>query len=225
VIKKVVYLSCLLAASVPFAQATPIFGCTAGAECNGNEYAVFEVSHLGSTYVLELDIKVTNSYTGNLTDSINAVALKNMISSYTSPVLISAPGTLSDWTFVGLGLNAGGCKDQGETGLCAETTSGAGWPLFSSGTPVGILAWQFQFDSPDELDTTAHIKYQYVDSNGDKVGSLGSWDIGIQCLDGECGSAPPAEVVPEPVTMLLTGAGLVGIYFIGRRRRRTAPKA
>ena len=64
-----------------------------------------------------------------------------------------------------------------------------------------MLSWLFQFDSPDALADTATIKYTYVNSAGSKVGSLGSWDIAIQ--------GRPVSTIPEPISMLLTGTGIV----------------
>src|SRR5262245_28998689 len=108
-LKKALYTTCLLAAGVPLAQGAPVFGCSGGSACNGNQYEVFEVSHVGNTYVIQLDIKVLNSYTGNLTDYINSVSLKDFVSSWSNDSLISAPGGVGNWTYQNNELNANGC--------------------------------------------------------------------------------------------------------------------
>jgi hypothetical protein len=41
------------------------------------------------------------------------------------------------------------------------------------------------------------------------------------CTDNSLkGSGPPTEVVPEPITMILLGSGLLGVGGAARRRRR-----
>jgi hypothetical protein len=201
--------------ALPLAQASTSFSC--GGDCNGNLYAVSMLSHSGNTYTLEYDIQVTNSYTGGPSDFINAVSLKDFVSDFTSPLLIEAPGGVSNWNVSSHGITANGCGEGNTKSLCAQST-GTGTALFSGSTPAGILSWVFQFDSSSDLNPSAHIKYLYVNSEGSKVGSLGSWDLTIQCTNGDCGGIPPQELVPEPLSMGLAGAGLVGIYFLRRRK-------
>ncbi|MEQ1886851.1 MAG: PEP-CTERM sorting domain-containing protein [Bryobacteraceae bacterium] len=58
------------------------------------------------------------------------------------------------------------------------------------------------------------------DDNDNHPVTVDDCDINIYCHDGNCGNTPPAaSTVPEPVTMGLTGAGLMSIYFIRRRRK------
>src|SRR5262249_24120372 len=153
--------------------------------------------------------KVMAGYTGNQSDLINAVALKSFVTSDSNEQLISAPGGVANWDFFTDGeLNASGCSGpkNGDTRLCAQAKSPSlGAALFSGGSPVGVLSWQFQFDSPDALNTTAGIKYLYVNTSGDKVGDLGSWDIATQCTNGLCASS-----VPEPTSLALFATVLLG---------------
>ena len=67
------------------------------------------------------------------------------------------------------------------------------------------------------MGDTAHIKYHYIDNLGNNVGSLGSFDVDIQCIGGDC--SVPSTTVPEPVTSALIGSGLIGLYFMRRRYR------
>ena len=192
--------------------AGPLFGCTAGTDCNGNAYAVSVVSHVGNTYQLELDIQVLPTYTGNQwTDTVEAVALKDFVSAFSNFSLVSAPGGVGSWTLNQHELDANGCQNGNSHGLCAVAEPGPG---FTSGD---ILSWVFQFDTLDFLNTTSHIKYEYEDASGKKIGSLGSWDIVIQDCTGR--TCTPLQQAPEPQTLALLGLGLLALAF-GQRKRK-----
>ncbi|MBZ5676059.1 MAG: PEP-CTERM sorting domain-containing protein [Acidobacteriia bacterium] len=191
--------------------AAPILSCPVTvAQCNGNEYAVSELSNIGNTYQLELDIHVLATYTGNqFTDLVNALQLKNFASgTITNTSVVSAPGGLGLWNpLLPNELSANAC-DGGSTGaprMCDQAKSPSLGAAFGLGD---MLSWVFQFDTTGTLNSTAEIKYLYVTSSGDKVGSLGSYAIGIQ-------SSP----VPEPVSMSLVGGGLVVLGLLRRKRR------
>lgn len=199
----------LFAAALGSLQASPVLSCgSTTAECNGNEYAVYELSNIGNTYQLELDIHVLSTYTGNqFTDLVNAVQLKNFASgTITNASIVSAPGGLSLWNplspneLTGTGCNGG---SNGAVRLCEQAKSPSLGASFGLGT---TLSWVFQFDTTGSLNSTADLKYLYIDSQDNKVGNLGS-PIGIQ-----------TSSVPEPVSLSLVGIGLVGIGLIGRRR-------
>jgi len=199
-------------------SASPVFSCSAPtvSDCDGNLYAIWVVSQTATSYDLEVQIKVTNSYTGSTTDSINALAIiPDNNGSFTNASLIAhPPGT---WTLMNGGLNDSGCDGTGTPFICAQAT-GNGAPLFVSGV-AQTLSWEFLITGtlPVSGDTT-ELKYHYVDTNGAKVGSLGSFAVGIQCIDASCGGGGGGQAVPEPLSFLLAGTGLIGMYFIGRRR-------
>ena len=191
-------------------QASPILSCPVTVvKCNGNEYAVSVLSNIGNTYQLELDIHVLSTYTGNqFTDLVNAVQLKNFASgTITNTSIVSAPGGLSLWNPLSPNeLSAGGC-DGGSSGtvrMCDQAKSPSLGAAFGLGD---TLTWVFQFNTTGSLNSTAEIKYLYVDSSGTKVGDLGSYSIGIQ-----------NNAVPEPVSLSLVGGGLVLLGLLRRRR-------
>lgn len=200
--------------------AGPVYSCGGGSACDGNLYAIWVVSQTATSYVLDVGLQVTPSYTGSTTDSINGLAIiPNNQGSFTTASLTGHP-TTGTWTYQTGGLDSSGCNGSGASYICASAT-GTGSHLFTfpinggTATP-NLLVWQFTVNgTPPSLGDTAHIKYNYVDLGGNHVGDLGSFDVGIQCTGGN-GCA--ASAVPEPVTSALMGSGLIGLYFLRRRR-------
>jgi hypothetical protein len=182
------------------------------------------VSQTATSYVLDVGVQVTTGYTGSTIDSIKGLAIiPDNQKSFTSASLTGHPST-GTWSYQAGGLNATGCDGSGVGYICAAST-GTGSHLFSF--PVGggaatpnLLVWQFTIiGTPPSLGNTAHLKYTYVDLSGNHIGSVGSFDIAIQCIGGTgCDAAPTSA--PEPVTSALIGSGLVGLYFLRRRLPR-----
>jgi len=205
-------------------NAGPVYSCGGGSACDGNLYAVWVVSQTATSYVLDVGVQVTSSYTGSTVDSIKGLSLiPDNQKTFSSASLTSHPLT-GTWSYQTGGLNATGCDGSGGGYLCAAAT-GTGSHLFSF--PVGggtatpnLLVWQFTIiGTPPSLGNTAHIKYNYVNLSGTHVGDLGSFDVAIQCIGGTgCAAAPVGA--PEPVTSALIGSGLVGLYFLRRRLPR-----
>ncbi len=161
----------LFVAGLGSLQASPILSCASTVtKCNGNEYAVFEVSNIGNTYQLELDIHVLNTYTGNqFTDLVNSVQLKNSASgTITNTSIVSAPGGLGVWNPLSHNeLSANAC-DGGSSGtvrMCEQAKSPSLGAAFGLGD---TLSWVFQFDTTGSLNSTAELKYLYVDSKARK---------------------------------------------------------
>ena len=207
--------------------AGPIYSCGAGSACNGNLYAVWVVSQTATSYVLDVGIQVTNNYLvandgpGSHSDYINGLAIiPDNNGTHTGANLSGHPAGI--WSLQS-GLTAGGCSGSGAPYVCAGA-SGNGSNLFtySNGTYIPkTIVWQFTFQgTPPSLGDTARIKYHFINNLGTNVGSLGSFDLAIQCLGGNgCVADSPANspTVPEPVTSALVGSGLIGLYFLRRR--------
>ena len=190
-------------------QGSPILSCPVSLDqCNGNEYAVSQLSHIGNTFQLELDIHILSTYTGNqFTDLVNTVQLKNFASgTITNTSVVSVPNGL--WNLVSPNeLTANGC-DGGSGGtvrMCDQAKSPSLGATFGLGD---TLSWVFQFDTTGSLNNTAELKYRYVDLQGNKIGSLGSYDIAIQTGASN----------PEPFSFSLVGGGLL-VFGLLRRYR------
>jgi len=191
----------LLSLAMP-AGATPI-----GPDCGTCQGATYELTYSGSpisstpttqTFEITLTINPTGYNGGGA--FINAVAPK--VSSAVDAVkLVSAPGTLTNWTTMTGGINANGCSGSGSGFVCAKDTS----PPTDAPVPfAGTYSWVFDLTVPTGglTPNSGSIKVQYTDGSGNKVGSLVSEEITL-------------EVIPEPSTLLLVAAGL-GV--LARRR-------
>jgi hypothetical protein len=60
--------------------------------------------------------------------------------------------------------------------------------------------------------------YPFVNGTGTGTLTLGGGKLPLLCLSNDCSNGN-ATSVPEPVASALTGTGLIGMYFIRRRRR------
>ena len=132
----------LFAMALGSLQASPLLSCpSTNVKCNGNEYAVFELSQVGNTFQLELDIHVLSTYTGNqFTDLVNSVQLKNFASgTITNTSIVSAPGGLSLWNPLSPNeLSANAC-DGGSSGtvrMCEEAKSPSLGAAFGLGSTL-----------------------------------------------------------------------------------------
>ena len=215
---------CLLFWLPGSASATPVFTCGATtAVCNGLTYAVTYDGQFGLQQQYSLWIRTSSAYTGNTTDLIKGVALSEMagLGAGSHATLVAAPGGVANWDFSLKELNANGCGGGGTNSLCAEfdVTGAYGYAL--AFTPATVYTWSFRYNNTGVADPQAHIKYEFVrgvavgngkgsNAIGAKVGSLGSWDIGIQTNFN-------VQFVPDAgSTVTLLGLGLLAVGVLRR---------
>jgi len=164
----------------------------------------------GNTYDVFLKIDATGFSQGS--GYLDAVAMQFKTGSDIATVtLVDAPGGTSGWSLPDPGgLNKGGCNGLGATSgdVCFQNTGAD--PAVPA---TGIYNFEFAVTLPgtDALTAASDIKAAYntaADNSGKNLG-LTSQSITIQ-----------QAAVPEPGTVGLLGAGLVGISFMLKRSRR-----
>jgi hypothetical protein len=93
------------------------------------------------------------------------------------------------------------------------TYSNAGGSIAGNGPHNPFInqtaTWTFNIPglSPGPI-TVGHVIFSFGTMSGDI----------FSCDNSGCGGGGGGQAAPEPVTLLLTGSGLIGLYFIRRRR-------
>jgi hypothetical protein len=155
-----------------------------------------------TTYEITLRID-TSGYTGDAV-RIGEVAFK-VSPSLAAVTLLDAPGGAGEWSAILGGINANGCQANANNGFaCTSSDNDA-----VAGVPDGTHEWVFQVEVPSDQDLftamfQGSVKARFLDAEGEKTGDLVSENITLQ-------------VIPEPGTAVLLGAGVLAL---GRRRSR-----
>ncbi len=168
----------------------------------------------GNTYDVNLTINPTGFSQGS--GYLTAVAMQFETGSdiASSVTLLSAPGGTDAWSLEDVGgLNSKGCDFKGGNSgdVCFQNLSA------NTAVPGGPYSFTFAVTMPgnDALTAASDIKAAYNMARDNSGTNLGLTSQSITIHHAEA---------PEPATVALLGAGLIGIGFLRRRigRNRAA---
>lgn len=125
----------------------------------------FASSWSGKVLTLEIDAA---AHTGDWTKAKGLAALElNGIGNYSGVTVTTAPNGVTGWTTSSSELNAGGCS--------GDTNGQAGSRLCFYGQQVALadnMVFSFTFSGNDIQAVDPHVKVEFVNGKGRKVGSL-----------------------------------------------------
>ena len=191
------------------------------ATCNGATYTLtYNPTAVASDstsqtfeFFYTIDVSGFNAAAAGSTVYLEAVALKPSNDILDPSTMAFAPGGVGDWSnpLITGSLNANACSDNtGNAFACAQAVSLSSFNQFTVGSSK---TFSFGLDirmGTGTLTTADSIKAEFVDANGNKIGSLLSENI----------TASRSVPAPEPTSLALFGAGFAALATLRKRRAR-----
>lgn len=180
----------------------------------------FSIDAVNGTNTFTLTMTGALSATGDWAPAtaLQALGFKDLgidfSASGTAATLTSVPADSTAWSGLNAELNGNGCNTNGnpDGSIC-----------FTGVPPLAItdsMTFTVTITGGQSLNISStlgpHLKLQFVDGEGKKVGSLYSLNI-PSSTSSTSSTGGSGNQVPEPGTLGLLGLGLVGLAY-GRRR-------
>lgn len=195
---------------------TGTFGCTGTNGCFGNDITL-DVSGSGTSWTVTYSINTAgNTNPGSGIASVSFVLTGFSMASGVS--LTAAPGGIAGWSTGNGPSNAGGCQGSTSNHICSGDISVLANPSggFSASPLSGATytwSWSITGQTFGGFDANTHI--QALFGNIQTTQDCGKTPAPCFKQTGLISSHTAS--VPEPGTMLLFGAGLLGLGALRRR--------